>query len=602
MNFFKTMLASMLGAFLALGLLFLLFVFIIIAAISSAGSEKSVVIKENSVLHIKLNDPIVERANDKNFNFSLGNFDSKQRIGLNQFIKDLEAAQEDDKIKGIFLEVGSVVGAPSSMHDLHNAIVKFKNTGKWVIAFSEGYSQGGYYIASAANEVYLYPTGEIDWRGINAEIMFYKKLLDKLEIEAQVVRGPNNKFKSAVEPFIYDHMSDENRAQVKTFIDDIWMTMLEGIAEQRGLDVAALNSAADSLDFLSAGKALEARVVDGLMYRDEVVTQIRSKLGIVEDTTATKGTDNEKDELPFVSLADYHSGKKRDKVDFEKGKIAVVYAVGAIESGEGDDETIGSDRIAAALKKAREDEKVKAIVLRVNSPGGSALASDVIWRETQLIKQKGKPFVVSMGDYAASGGYYISCGADKIYANRNTITGSIGVFGILPNMQKFLDNKLGLTFDRFETNPHADIFSASKPLDKKEMQAMQSLVADIYDDFTRKVADGRKKTQAEVDSIGQGRVWSGEDAKNIGLVDEIGDLNAAVAAAASMAGIEDYRVSELPELIDPLKKMIEQVTGQKQSSLVKEWLGDNFNAYNDLMYLTRMKGPQARLPFFIQIK
>jgi protease-4 len=311
-------------------------------------------------------------------------------------------------------------------------------------------------------------------------------------------------------------------------------------------------------------------------------------------------------ELKFVSLSDYHrsNNKKDDKdsPDYKKDKLAVVYAVGAIESGEGDDFTIGSERIAGALKKAREDEKVKAIVLRVNSPGGSALASDVIWRETELIRQSGKPFYVSMGDYAASGGYYISCSAEKIYANSNTITGSIGVFGIVPNMQKFWDEKLGITFDRYETNPHADLISLNKPLDEAEMKAMQDMVTDIYNDFTGKVANGRGMTQAQVDSIGQGRVWSGEDAKNLGLVDEIGNLQDCIRAVAAKAGMTDYAVRELPELIDPFEKFLEDLTGNKEAKVLQEVLGANYVIYEDLRQIQNMKGIQARLPFLIEIQ
>jgi protease-4 len=310
------------------------------------------------------------------------------------------------------------------------------------VAYGEFFTQGAYFIASAANEVYMVPEGLLDWKGLNAEVMFFKKVLDKLEIEMQIIRGRDNKFKSAVEPFMYEQMSPENKKQVATFIDDIWKVMLEKIASNRSVSTADLNTWADSLSMMNNQKAVDAHLLDGLIYKDEVYDMIESKLGIA-DSVAGASTN-----MKFISLSDYNSSnaEKRDteNASLSKGRIAIVYAVGDINSGEGNDESIGSDRIAAALKKARTDEKVKAVVLRVNSPGGSALASDVIWRETELIKASGKPFVVSMGDYAASGGYYISCSADKIYANANTITGSIGVFGIVPNAQKFLDNKIGI--------------------------------------------------------------------------------------------------------------------------------------------------------------
>ena len=599
MNFFKTLLASMFGTILAFGLLIFIFIMFIISAVSSS-EDKAEKPKENSVLHITLDQAFAERGSDNEFSFNAASFQSEHKTGLNHFIKELERAKNDNDIKGIFLETGGVMGAPSTLLDVRRAIADFKSSGKWVVAYAEDFGQGDYYVASAASEVYMYPQGSMDWRGINSEVMFFKKLLDKLEIEAQIIRGPDNKFKSAVEPFMYDQMSPSNKLQVETFISDIWRVMLDGISEARGVSVEALNLYADSLALVSPEKVVEAHMIDGLKYRDEVMAILKSKLGL--DATA-------KDEdIEMVDLADYRDsgfGKDDDdddKPDFKKDKVAVVYAVGAIESGEGDDETIGSERIAAALKKAREDEKVKAIVLRVNSPGGSALASDVIWRETMLIKQSGKPFYVSMGDYAASGGYYISCAADKIYANANTITGSIGVFGVVPNMQKFWDNKLGITFDRYETNPHADLMSTNKPLDAAEQKAIHAMVDEIYYDFTSKVAQGRHMQQADVDSIGQGRVWSGEDAKNLGLVDVIGNLNDCIAAVAAQAGIADYSVKELPAMIDPFQQLVEELTGEKQARVMQEVLGDQYKTYENVRDLSRVRGIQARMPFFIEIQ
>ncbi|MBX7053040.1 MAG: signal peptide peptidase SppA [Flavobacteriales bacterium] len=597
MNFFKALIASTIGTLLAMVLVILIFVIMIISSVS--GSEDKVKkLTEKTILHIQLDEVITERSSEGQINFQPGGFESESHLGLNQFIEDLQDAAKDDKIQGIFLEPSSVMASPSTILDIRKALEDFRNSGKWIVAYSEDYSQGSYYLASTANEVYLYPEGSLDWRGINAEIMFFKKMLDKLEIEAQIIRGPNNKFKSAVEPFMYDQMSEANKLQVETFISDIWRIMLDGISQSRGIAVETLNGYADSLTFVTPDKVAEYRMVDGLKYRDEVVSILKSKVGM--DASA-------KDEdLNLFTLSEYHTKKGEDKddddADYKKDKVAVVYAVGAIESGEGNDETIGSDRIARALKEAREDEKVKAIVLRVNSPGGSALASDVIWRETKLIRESGKTFYVSMGDYAASGGYYISCSAEKIFANPNTITGSIGVFGIVPNFQKFWDNKLGITFDRYETNPHADLISTNKPFDEKEMQAMQSMVTSIYDDFTSKVATGRNMTQANVDSIGQGRVWSGEDAKNIGLVDEIGNLDACIKAAAAKAGMANYAVKELPKMIDPFQEFMQQLTGQKQAKILQQILGDQYSSVENFKKLTEMRGIQARLPFFMDIK
>jgi protease-4 len=594
MNFLKSMLASMLGTFLAIGLLFLACIVLIVVAVSASGEDDETHVHENSILHIVLDQPISERASDDDVNFDPLSLDAGKKVGLNQFIEVLEQAKSDEKIKGIFLEPRNVMGAPSTLLDVHNAIEEFKSSGKFVVAYAENFGQAEYYIASAANEVYMYPEGTFDWRGMNAEIMYYKKLFDKLGVEAQVIRGPNNKYKSAVEPYMYDHMSDENRAQMKLFIDDIWNTMLNDISESRKVEVAKLNMFADSLTFASNDAVAVSGLVDGLRYRDEVLASLKTKVGV--EATA------DDDDLHMVKFADYDSKAGDEDSGVGKEKVAVVYAVGAIESGEGDDETIGSDRIAKALKKAREDEKVKAIVLRVNSPGGSALASDVIWRETELIKQSGKPFYVSMGDYAASGGYYIACSADKIYANPNTITGSIGVFGVIPNMQKFLDEKLGITFDRYETNPHADLVSIVKPLDAEEMRAMQTMIGEIYNDFTGKVAKGRRMTQAQVDSIGQGRVWSGEDAKQIGLVDELGDLDDCVKAAAQAAGISDYSIKNLPTMIDPFQKLMEQLSGAKEAGVAKELLGEHYHVYREVKAAAQWQGVQARLPFVLTIQ
>lgn len=581
------------------GLLVLLIVFAVIG--SKDGPKTN--IEDASILHIELDGMFQERANEKGGGFDL--FGEEQGTGVDRFMADLEQAAKDDRIKGIFLDVKMPIAAPSTMRDLRNAITEFRESGKWVLAYSEFYTQGGYYLASAADEVYLYPEGEVDWRGLNAEVMFLKNMLDKLEIEAQIIRGPDNKFKSAVEPFMYDKMSDANREQTATFIGDIWRLMLEDIAQSRNITVDALNLGADSLNFMYAPNAVDAGLITGLNYRDEVIDMMRAKLGITE-VTDSADDDKKAEDLPLVSMSAYHRDVKNKEDDDDsktRDRIAVVYAVGSIESGEGSDQVIGSDRIAEALREAREDKHVKAIVFRVSSPGGSALASDVIWRETKLIREAGKPLVVSMGDYAASGGYYISCAADKIYANPNTITGSIGVFGVIPNMEKFLNNKIGLTFDRYETNPHADMMSGVKPLDPKEMKSLQDMVAEVYTDFITKVAEGRGLTTAQVDSIGQGRVWSGEDAKQIGLVDELGDLDDAITAAAALAGLTDYKMKKLPEMEDPLQKFMDDLNNQEAAqAIAREAVYREMPMLRDLESLRNMKGVQARLPFLLTIK
>lgn len=592
MNFLKNMLASMLGTFLALGLLLVVFIIIIVAAVAGSGSEKPAKVYDNSVLKITLDGMWTERAAKSDINFG-GDFGDNAQMGLDEFVKVLNKAKTDDKIKGIYLDVKSAFAAPSTMLDIRNALADFKSSGKWIVSYSEDYGQGSYYLASVADEVYLYPTGSFDWRGINSEVVFFKRLLDDLGIETQIIRGPNNKFKSAVEPFMYESMSPESKAQVATYVGDIWRIMREGIGSSRNLSPDQLNAFADSLSAADAINARRLGLVTDLKYPDELMKIMKSKVGLAEDAA-------DKD-LKIVKYSEYAS-TMTPETKGDAQQIAVVYAVGEIQSGEGNDQVIGSDRIAKALREARENEKVKAIVFRVNSPGGSALASDVIWRETQLIKASGKPLIVSMGDYAASGGYYISCAADKIYANPNTITGSIGVFGIIPNMEKFWNEKIGITFDQYKTNPHADFMSTNRPMDAAQKKAMEDMVADIYTDFITKVAQGRKMDVAKVDSIGQGRVWSGEDAKNLGLVDELGDLRAAIAAAASMAGLTDYAEVSYPTMLDPFEEFIKQLTGEKEARVLQEILGESYPIYEKAKDATRMSGVQARMPFMITFR
>jgi protease-4 len=447
--------------------------------------------------------------------------------------------------------------------------------------------------------------------GIGAELMYFKNMLEMLEIDIQVLRGPDNKYKSAVEPFLYDKMSESSREQTVGLIDDIWGLMLDKIGESRGISVATLNQIADSLSIALPVDAVEHGLVDGLKYRDEVIAILAEKVGSSsdDDDDDEDSSSTTEDKLNFVSLSQYRhamvdEGKKISE-ELKKKKVAVVYAVGSINSGEGDDQTIGSERISRALRLAREDEDVKAVVLRVNSPGGSALASDVIWRETELLKEAGKPFVVSMGDVAASGGYYISCSADKIFANANTITGSIGVFGILPNMQALFNNKLGITFDRVNSNANSDLYSGFKPLSEKQYAVINESVEDVYNQFLEIVAAGRNMNVDAVNNVARGRVWSGVDALEVGLVDELGSLYDAIEAAAEMAEMDGYRLRELPEMVDPLEQMIKELSGQTEVGLIERALGDGFGVARHierLKEIANMKGVQARLPFFIDIK
>lgn len=594
MKFFKYVFASALGTFLAGIILFIaVFGFLvgsITAMMDDFASDKSQNISSNSILVLSLDGPIVERA--KNDDFIIPGMTEKQK-GLNQIIENIDKAKEDDKIEGIYLKLSSVNTGIASVEAIRDHLIDFKESGKWIVAYGENISQSAYYIASSADEIYLHPEGMIEFAGINYKPMYMKEMFDKVGVEMQVIRGKNNKFKSAVEPFMYNEMTEANRIQSKKLIFSIWDHIVNEIAAARGIEVSAVNNVADNMSAFFPEKALKADFVDGLLHHDELSELLAEKID----------EDNLK-ERRLVELDRYSKTKlkKLKTGDFKKKKVAVIYAVGAIESGEGDDQTIGSERIAGAIRKARKDTTVKAIVLRVNSPGGSALASDVIWRETALAKEE-KPLIVSMGDYAASGGYYISLEADRIFAQPNTITGSIGVFGVIPNAQELLNEKVGVHFDGVKTNTHSDIMDISKPLSKVEYSIIQESVDRIYESFTSKVANGRTLRQTYVDSIGQGRVWTGLDAIENGLVDELGGLDEAIAYAVEQAGIENFRIKELPKQKSPIESLMEDL-GMEASEMGIEKVLNNYELIKQFKYLQsimEMKGIQAVLPIRVNL-
>ena len=592
MTFFKTVFASLIGTILAIAIgIFLLF--LVFAAISAGSSGEPTVLSKDTIFRLSLDEPIVERQLDGGpLDIDPATFEPRSSLGLDRILRSIKKAAEDDNIKGIYLDASVPQASMSTLEDIRTELEKFKASGKFVYSYAEYYSQKGYWLCSVADEIYLYPQGGLDWTGLNAELMFFKNMLDKVGVEMQVVRGPNNKFKSAVEPFMYDQMSEANREQLNEFISDFWRTMKDDVSNARSVNAGKLQMLADSLSIIRPQDVVTHGLIDGLKYPDEVRSDLAGRL-----------TDVEPADLKFLDLSDYNPAKDKKK---DAGEVAVVYAVGDIISGEGDDATIGSDRIAKALRDARLDEDVKAVVLRVNSPGGSALASDVIWRETELLKQSEKPFVVSMGDVAASGGYYISAYADSLFANATTITGSIGVFGVLPNAEKLLEENIGITFDNVATAAHAGLGSVAEPLDEFEYKAIQQSVVHVYDTFVDRVAKGRGMTATEVDNIGQGRVWSGEDALRIGLVDRLGNLNDAVSSAAGMAGMSDYKVKALPKAIDPIQKLMEELSGSEAAIDPERLLGEDFaevyELYTHLRTIQRIKGIQARLPFTYEVE
>ncbi len=579
------MFASMLGFILANVVLFIIFLIILFATL---GADKETPISKNSVLMLKLDKPVHERSSNNPFEkFDFTGLGSSEGTGLDDILFCLKKAAKDDRIHGVFLYLSAVPSGMATIEEIRNGIINFKKCGKFVFAYGEYYSQAAYYIATAADRIYLNPQGGIDFKGLRAEIMFFKGALEKLEIEPEVIR--HGKFKAAVEPLLLDKMSDENRKQTRAYIGAIWNKILENISKSRNIPVEKLQEIADGLLLRNSNDAVKYGMADELVYRDEILAMLKTKAGLGK-------TDKNK----FVGAAKYSKSLKELKDSKSDNKIAVIYAVGNIQDGNAGDNNIGSQNLTDLIRKERLDDKVKAIVLRVNSPGGSALASDVIWRETILAKQS-KPFVVSMGDVAASGGYYISCAADTIVAEPNTITGSIGVFGVLFNTQKLMKNKLGITTDTVLTGKMADLGSLQRPLTAQEKVIIQQSVEMVYDTFITRVANGRHLDKAFVDSIGQGRVWSGTDAKEIGLVDILGGIDTAIAIAAKMAKLPDYRVVEFPLEKDPITKLLEELSGEGKDMIIKQQMGDTYIYYQRLHDLLKMNGIQTRMEFEVEL-
>ena len=587
-EFFKFVFASMVGVILSFFALFILFIIFISVIVASAGSDKKVEVAANSVMHISLDYPISERT-DKNplAEFDFMGFESKKTLGLKEILAGIKEAKNDENIKGIYLDASSVSSGFATIEEIRNGLIDFKKSGKFIVAYSEVYSQGAYYLATVADKIYLNPEGLVDFRGLSSESMFFKGSLDKLGIEAQIIKVGT--YKSAVEPFILDRMSEPNRRQVTSFLGSMYDHFLTKISESRKIPKNTLFAIADSAKIRDPKDAVAFKMIDGLLYKDQVLEELKSRTGI-----------DKKKDVKSVTIEEYAGNEDTDG-SASSNRIAVIYANGEIISGEGNDKTMGSERISRAIRKARTDDKVKAVVLRVNSPGGSALASDVMWREVVLTK-KVKPVIVSMGDVAASGGYYIACAADSIFAQPNTITGSIGVFGIIPNMQKFFNDKLGITFDGVKTGRYADLGDVSRPLTEDERLIIQHQVNKIYNTFTKKVADGRNKSQAYIDSIGQGRVWSGTEALNNGLVDRLGDIDDAIASAAKKAKLSDYKIVSYPTQVSPFKSLFDDSADKVRVYFAKRELGENFTYYEQLKSALSVSGIQARMPYNITVR
>ncbi|MFO8054080.1 MAG: signal peptide peptidase SppA [Bacteroidales bacterium] len=592
-QFLKFTLASLVGTLLSLLIVFFILSGII-ASIASLADKKVVQVEDNSFLHIKLDKPIPERTPKSpfsDFSFSnIGGFDVKNIIGLNDIKKQIERAKTDDKIQGIYLDLSVIPARMATVESIRNGLKDFKTSKKKVYAYADIMSQKAYYIASLADEVYLNPVAMMDFRGMSMNVMFFKGLLEKLDVDMQVIRY--GEYKSAVEPFLLDHMSEANKEQSLTYIAGIWKHMLKGIKEEREVGQEQLNNIADSILLRKPEDALAYGLIDDILYKDELYDIMRQEADI-----------SEKKEPEFIAIEKYNKAAGANEIDVsvnKKSQVAVVYALGEIRMGEGDNEIIGSDGISEEIRKVRKDTAVKAIVLRVNSPGGSGVASDIIWRE-MVLAQKEKPVIVSMGDLAASGGYYIACPADKIYAQPNTLTGSIGVFGIFPNIKGLLNNKLGITVDGVKTNEHADLGFFHRSLSKFERDVLQENVDHFYLDFVNKVAEGREMTVEQVKEIGSGRIWSGIDAIDIGLIDEFGGLNEAVQYAAEMAEIEEYKVKEYPRMKGPFDDLFNNMGMNMRAKALKNQLGGSYRYFEYLKSAGELETIQARLPFVYEI-
>ncbi len=585
-SFFKYVLATITGIGIVAIILFFVLIGMITSAVKQMGSKEAD-IPSNAVLYVSLNHDIPERTLPNPWeDLDVPGYRSLKSLGLNDITARIAAAKTDDKIKGIYLNPTYVNTGMASLKAIRDALVDFKTSGKFVVAHSDYYTQKAYYLASVADKVYLNPEGTLEFKGLASSVTFMKEALDKLGIDMQVVKVGT--YKSAVEPFILNEMSAANREQITSYLNSLYDSFLQHIAEGRNIPTDSLRHIADHYLVRNATAALEHRFIDGKKYKDEFIAEVKEKLHI-----------DEKKDIPAISLLDYTGTPKTASTG---DRVAVLYAYGEIVDGEGSNDNIGGDRISRELRKLRRDDRVKAVVLRVNSPGGSALASDIIAREVALTKEV-KPIVVSMGDYAASGGYYISALADSIFAEKETLTGSIGVFGLIPNMKGLLNNKLGIHVDEVKTGKFADLLtSVDRPLTAEEYAIIQSQVNDVYATFTGIVSKGRGLSVANVDSIGQGRVWTGEQALDIGLVDKVGNIDDAVQAAANKAKLENYRVIYYPSIKDPWASIL----GASKEKIKMWMLDDELGAYRSyieqLRTVTRSSGIQARMPYHVEVR
>ena len=578
-QFFKYFFAALLALFVFCVLAF----FVLIGLAGALASKETVELQAHSVLYIDLGKPLQEQTKDNPFAVLEGE-ESSAQPGVHDMVQLIRHASGNDQIDGLYLKAGSNANGFATNEELRQALTGFRESGKFVIAYGEVIPQQAYYVASVADKLYCHPKGGLEWTGLGMEYVFFKKALDRLDIEPQIFYA--GKFKSATEPFREEKMTEPNKVQSRVLLEGIYGHLLASIGERRKIEPQRLRQLADSNLVRNAVDAEKLSLLDGLRYEDEEKEEIRRKTG-----------DDAIDKIKFVSMATYAqavnalSGKGTDR-------ITVIYAEGNIVDGEGDETQIGGNKFRNYIRKARLDTKTKAIVVRINSGGGSAMASENMWREIELAK-KDKPVIVSFGDVAASGGYYMACGADSIFAQSNTITGSIGVFSIVPNMQGFFSDKLGVTFDGVKTGPYANSPSVTEPLSPLQKKYFQEGVDSIYQTFLSRVAEGRKMPLAKADSIGQGRIWTGTQALQLGLVDRIGGMETAMAAAAKLAKLDGYRVRQFPERINWLERLTGNVSKTVSARSIKQTIGEDwYRVYEQWQSLEAGIGTaQARIPF-----
>ena len=584
MSFGKAFVTSCLGALVAMVAFFFLVVIFISIMVSAVSDDKKVVVAENSVLHLELDAEINEMQQENPLaGLPLPGGDVR-KIGLLQLKQAIAHAKDNDKIEGIYLEVSQPMAGFSTIEEIRTSLIDFRESGKWVIAYNEVITEGAYYLSSAADKIYLNPQGEVEFNGLTVSIGFYKKLLDKLQINPQIFRV--GEFKSAVEPFLREQMSEENRLQLDSLANGIYDYMLARISESRNIDRQRLEEISDQMLVRNAASAVELGLVDSLLYLDQFRDLLKEKVDIGED-----------EDLKFVSYNDYR--KSFSTYKSSPNEIAVIVADGTIMPGDGNqnDKVIGAETFVKEIRAARENDDIKAIVLRVNSPGGEFKASDMMWREIELATKE-KPVIASMSDYAASGGYYLAMACDTIVAQPHTITGSIGIFGIMFDLSDFFDEKLGITFDEVRTGAYGDTYTVTRPLTPAEKKIIQQSLDEYYDTFTSKAAEGRDMTQAQILEVASGRVWTGAEAEERNLVDVLGGFNDAVRIAAERAGVaDDYKVRYYPAPKNFLEELLTNFEQNARAGSIKTELGEMYQWYEQARKVQQYHGAQARLPF-----